>query len=875
VIKNNRYKANRLHFISFIILTFLVLFVLLKSLNIRSIIDTEIQNFQKNFSSFSSLRQLIDDGVNGSGAFDSNSMVKVLGKAPKIIYHSLTNDVENKLPKIELFIKFKHLEEIYMDRSRAILNGINANPQYVPCKISDGIKILKCKVRLKGDLLDHWDAASRVSFRIKVKDGFIHGMKNFSIQKPRARQFPYDQIFHEINSNLGRLSSSQQDFASIKVNDESWGVMLVEPSIDNIFIEVRDLKRSGLFKISDQDIWVYNKKDGVYKDYYLSDPTITLSQTGIKNKFENEASKEIYSHIFKSINTKNGNIFDRKLMIGNLALALVWGDLHTLFNSNARYTWNTYEQKLEPILSDQAASKNISLLMDSFDNFLKLPYEFKIIFQENPLKLEELMNEIFILEEYFKTFNVIEKSNQLKEKYFISDNKFTRTDVQNNIDYLKDNIENVVFKINKSSSFQENFSAKTLNKQQIDLIDNFVKVIHYENGIVRVYNYLNQPVHLIEVLSSSKKVEVNKTIPGSQTNSLSFIDIKTDFFGDFSSMIEVTTELGGMHKKSKNDFTIVDFDYSKLKPKSANIAKLCNENSKKYDLCQISGNHDINESIVFDTNVRISPGTKLFLGLAVDLIFESSVSMNGLLNSPIEIYGNNTGGIFIKNESEAISTIKNVKISKLATTVSPLRKYTGAINGYGGRFNIKNLTIDGSDSEDQLNLINTEVNIDGLYISNARSDAFDCDFCTGNLTNINFKNIGGDGLDVSGSTLKVTSMKAFSIKDKALSVGERSTLILSDATFNDAGTGVAVKDASDVMLDGIVMSNIQYDAFMTYVKKPFFIGKTNLEVNQFEVDVSKNSICIREKNTYLVLNGKLCEISEISIDELYSGRMKK
>ena len=78
------------------------------------------------------------------------------------------------------------------------------------------------------------------------------------------------------------------------------------------------------------------------------------------------------------------------------------------------------------------------------------------------------------------------------------------------------------------------------------------------------------------------------------------------------------------------------------------------------------------------------------------------------------------------------------------------------------------------------------------------------------------------------------------------------------------------------IIDEIEMRNIRYDAFMTYVKKPFFVGKTNLVVTRFEgAQAIEKSTCVREENTDLVLNGSLCEISELSVDQLYKGRMKK
>ena len=272
----------------------------------------------------------------------------------------------------------------------------------------------------------------------------------------------------------------------------------------------------------------------------------------------------------------------------------------------------------------------------------------------------------------------------------------------------------------------------------------------------------------------------------------------------------------------------------------------------------------------------INAGTKITLGKGADLIFESSVNMDGLKTNPIQIQGNGTGGIFIYNQSSAISILKHVNLSRLATTSSALRKYSGAINGYGGSFNIDHLKIDSCESEDQLNLINTKIQIDGLFISNAPSDAFDCDFCIGSAANLRFDHIGGDGLDVSGSNLRITAIEAFAVNDKALSVGERSNLIVSEATFDNVGTGVAVKDASTVTIDKIKMQNIRHDAFMTYAKKPFFIGKTFLKVSKFDrTGFVGKSVCIREGNTHLTLNGQLCEISEVNVDELYEDRMKK
>ena len=163
-----------------------------------------------------------------------------------------------------------------------------------------------------------------------------------------------------------------------------------------------------------------------------------------------------------------------------------------------------------------------------------------------------------------------------------------------------------------------------------------------------------------------------------------------------------------------------------------------------------------------------------------------------------------------------------------------------------------------------------------LKVSNAVSDAFDCDFCKGTIKKIVISNSGGDGLDISGSNIEVSEMIATNIKDKAFSVGENSVALINDASFSSVATGIAVKDASLVRASKISLENIAFDAFMSYVKKPFYYGNTRLEVADYNIDNYKvNKICAREIGTDLIVNNKDCDISKIDINELYEGRMKK
>ena len=308
----------------------------------------------------------------------------------------------------------------------------------MPCKISDGLKIYKCKVKLKGIMIDHWFSKTRFSMRVKIKDGYINGLNDFSIHKARSRQFPYDQIFHKINSDLEGLSSSNQDFVNLDVNNENWGIMNIEPTINSEFLEQNRVKRIGVFQVSNKENarYKYSTNNQYLIDHhFISDPTIFLSLRGTDKKMMNDENfREIYSFIYQSLNLKNSKIFDREKMINSFILALTWGDFHTLYNTNSYYTWNAYSNKLEPILTDQRTWRKIKL---NLTKFTELPFEYSIIFNNSPIREDEYLKSIKKIDQYINNNNSLEMINNYKKIYFPNDRIFKFSPLKENINFLK------------------------------------------------------------------------------------------------------------------------------------------------------------------------------------------------------------------------------------------------------------------------------------------------------------------------------------------------------------------------------------------------------------------------------------------------------
>ena len=98
------------------------------------------------------------------------------------------------------------------------------------------------------------------------------------------------------------------------------------------------------------------------------------------------------------------------------------------------------------------------------------------------------------------------------------------------------------------------------------------------------------------------------------------------------------------------------------------------------------------------------------------------------------------------------------------------------------------------------------------------ADAFDSDFSDGVVRNSVFRNIVNDGIDVSGSRVQVSSIQFFDIKDKAISVGEDSTLDATELTIDGADAGVVSKDKSVVNIRNSTFKDVN-NALMAYIKK--------------------------------------------------------
>jgi hypothetical protein len=835
-----------------------------KSFDLRRFADTEIQNYSADFPGFSSIIQTVDSGnMSLNAGLQWSHFPEIFAAA----FKTFIKPQKGLAEALEIHIKFKNLNKLLDDRKSAINLGILVNPKEVACKVVFNGDVYKCSVRLKGDLHDHWNVKTRMSLKIKLKDGFINGVNEFALQKPRARQFPYDNAFQALASSVGLLSSDGQDFYDVTVNNKNWGVMLFEETFSNKYLERRNVKVSSIYRISDQDKWAYARvaQDTSYPDYYLSHPSVTLSLKGNDTKLlSNKLIRSEYSLILNKLMSQSSDVFSSDKMLRSFLLALVWGETHSLYESNSWYYWNNYTQKLEPMLSDQGAwqklDKNLVKKL-----ILQMPFSYRVALCDMQHSSEKHLNHLSAIKKKLPV--VISSINHTKASYFPYDKPFDYAPLTENL-VLLESLSGYL--VNTLNSFCSKPDDKTINvvpnKNQLSTIDSFVKIFQEYDGRIKIFNLTNLPIKITEISDQNEILDVNVLIPPSNESGLEFVELNTNFIGVKDNEISVISSYEHQSTKAFNNFTLTS---------SINTSKDCSMIGRLIEsTCQIEKSQDIHESIVIKEKVKIKPGVTLSLMQGADILFMGGIEAIGEHTRPISILGDHSGGVLITTKGNQKSRIEHVVFRNLGRLQTDTHDFTGAVNLFGGNVELKNLSLSNNLAEDQINFVSTKIKADGIFIDGSKSDALDCDFCTGIIQNLNVLNAEGDGFDVSGSNLELTQFVASNVSDKAISIGEKSTIDIAYAKIEKTSTGIAVKDSSTAVARNIYMDQISHDAFMTYIKKPFYKGETLLKIEGFTFGQINNT-CVRSQNTSLTVAGVQCNEQTVNVEAYYEGRMKK
>ena len=744
---------------------------------------------------------------------------------------------------IHIDIAHKHFQKLAYKRELAKRIGLleSSDDDYVPAVIRHNAKHYDVKLRLKGDAVDHLEG-DKWSYRVKVKDDkALFGMRTFSIQHPKTRNYLAEWVFHQA-LRREQIASLRYDFINVSVNGKNLGIFALEEHFNKILIEDNQRRQGPIIRFSEDQVW---NQGNLFLDFPQAfSASSSTYHSVIIDAFEGKAiaSDSLYTdqflhavsllESFRKGEQRARDVFDLDKLAKYLAISELLGAHHSLLWHQMRFYFNPITARLEPIAFDGNTGDLLLKVTAAMDLEAARHWrrEVFITASEDPLFLHLYHNALYSVSQPEYLSNLLESLKpEFDKKLQIIHKSFPAYAFP--FDILEKNRSLLYSTINPEDGLRTHF------------IENKRDTISLEVGSTQS---LPVSLHSIQLGAHSVSLQETPLLPGRQPHQniifkqISFPLPDTLIFNDSTlATYHINYKIPGSdsllsgpimptpHSDQKYITHAIPRDSSTV---DAFPFLIQDEESKTISV--MPGTWIVDQSIIIPEtySLNISEGTSFDLIKSAAILVHGPVQFHGSSNAPIEFTSSDTTGqgLTVLNAKES-SHIKHTSFVNQQHLHHPGWTLTGSINFYESDVFLNNVRFADNLSEDALNIIRSSFQMDSVSFSNTFSDAFDGDFIDGEITNSTFAYAGNDAIDVSGSTLKFNNVRVYQAGDKALSAGEYSKVEGVHLEVIESNIGVASKDNSIVSLDTVLITGSQIGVAL-YQKKPEF-GPGSLEIN--------------------------------------------
>ncbi len=784
---------------------------------------------------FKKVDRIIFDKYTGFSIFEIDDYFFIKLKSLK--YLLIKNDLEN----IKISINQENLYTLELERKSKLKDKFFKFTKFADAQITKDSENFRIKMRLKGDRSIHWSNKDQTSYKIDLKgEKRLWGMEEFSVQKPVARNYTYEFIFHKL-LEVNNLISLKYFFINLSLNDTDQGIFAVEEGFSKELIE-RNKKRNGpIFGIEENEGIEYPNiiYDLYSKNYWMNNyPDLTKKAFAKLN-------------LIKSNNEELEKYFDIEKWAKFFAVVDFSNALHGSLAKSVKLYYNTTTGKFEPIGFDGHYYE-----LNPANNFIILDFL-------NPKNNN--CNHICYDRKWYLKF--------LKDKQGNLNHNF--------IDFYLKELKQI-----SSDSFLENFNKKYSNKINFYNSQFFSEKSNKDRGLYKGLGYFifdneylekrkNYIQKRIENLNDTDdlKVSIDKDMIKFYSKDkfkLKKIDIKCN--NDMSEIKYISTD--SIIKFRPNcDYFISD--------KKLNITEVAylNSNIKEDDFLNLIEGDDlifkndkyflikdlnIYQNMYFPKNKEliIKEGINIFFEKKAIFLSEGSIIFEGTKKNPVVINGNKFGSIILKNND---FKIKFTELKNLTNPDLNDKILHGGINIIESNLEISDLSIKNSQSEDAINIISSVSYVDNLKVSETFSDAIDVDFGKINFNQIFCKNINNDCFDISGGEVTGGYLEATNINDKGISFGEESIGKIELVNLKKNYLGIAVKDGSDLIINESNLVNNNFDVSVFKKKNEF--GNAKLVLNKTNKPDNLKAL-IGKKNEFMY--DKILNFNKVNNNFIYN-----
>lgn len=807
------------------------------------------------------------------------------------------------LPRLVLNMKFKHIEKIRRKRAQALENQklVTSKEDFVPAKIQIGGRMVRASIRLKGDLLDHL-RENKWSFRVHVRRGdHIFGMRRLSLQHPNTRAFHNEILFLETLRHLDLLAP-RYFFVDVILNGSNLGIMALEEHFSKELLESQHRREGVIVRYDEANVWAaYDPETNpsgyksIYTDFRNARVDAFRSSKIAKSPTLSKANDASVGLLrgFAEQSLAASEVFDVESMGRFLAAVELWGARHALFWNNMRFYVNPITMKLEPIGFDA------SLDFHKIDRTIVTQVEeFTATILEDPLIFAAFEKNLRILAGQIIDGSLTTKLKAVEKKYLAT--LQTEFFLLGAYDFPK---------LVERARYLQGLVPDELVSDKVDL-GRYPVLIH----AYRIVDGGRRFLEIENAIEHTLDVSAINWIRKSDGHTLTFepiTQIRTPIrltrrrLYEKSSITRIpyrppadadnyTLQVSVSAKGAKQPQTITAVPYHKsLSSHPIEISTL-DRQLKQHAFLRADETtrtlHVRRGTWRVKGSLFVPPGYSLAIGGGTTLRFAANegvlahgpVMLNGTADAPVVLEGSSKSGdarawrgiAVLKADKRSIWSHAIIRDTNAVTRMN--WQLTGGVTFYRSDVTMTQCRLEGSQAEDALNIIRSKFSLVDITVLNTVSDAFDADFSEGSVQGGVFENIGiaggGDAIDVSGTTVTVRGTRFLGIGDKALSVGEGSTMSAEDIVVERAITGAASKDGSSLTLRGATIKDTRSAALMAYIKKPEY-GAARIDASGLTLERNEGAARAQTASS-IQIDGQPVATESFDVDALYATIMK-
>ena len=805
---------------------------------------------------------------------------------------------------LRLFIDSVDMLKLNEVRNRAFENGVleSSDDDYVRAIIFSGDKMMKAKVRLKGDWLDHLEGI-KWSFRIKLSKKYSwRGMRTFSIQTPASRFFVNEWLAHKLFEDEDLLTT-RYGFIPVYLNNKSLGIYAYEEHFDKQLVESKKRREGPILKLDEDGFWELIRigQKGIYKKMpvYAAAEILpfkmnrTMTNPTLKKEFL-IAQNLVWQYSYFKTNVSN--LFNINQLAKYYALLDIIKGYHSIAWHNRRYYYDPVLSQIEPVIFDCYAGEgpydpfkvpalgifNETKTKSNSERFPFFPFKDPVFNKKYLHYLEKYSKKDFIenlLNRYKNKINLYESEIAKEFKGYDFDSTFLLDDAKK----IRTSLNKLKSKLQNTASYEKVFKKSTLDNAEIDTtqtvippnryVKSYTSFISNDTAYIDIYNFYSKPVILLGTGRKAKRItSFFRTDPK--------IEVPCYVFSQKAFTIPTDTNAVFLFYLIENEDNIyVSPIYPWHYPKAGTPRQ---ELIKKYTIDEntpfltmdgnnisFSGKQVISKPIIIPKGYKVSfrKGTKINFIDSAFLISYSPVFIQGTKNNPVTISSSDgSANGFTVLQADERSKINYAIFDNLNTLNYKGWMLTGAVTFYESDVDIKNTAVLNNNCEDALNIVRSDFYVTNCRFDNIYSDAFDSDFCTGKAVGITFTHILNDAIDFSGSEILIDSLVISGASDKGISGGENSHLTVKNTDISNCNIGIASKDMSIVKVFNSSVYDCNY-AMTAFRKKPEF-GAATIITHSLKHH-NNNTLHLIEEESQLILNDKLISGTKKKVADIF------